>query len=74
VKSSPDSLLVFAEQALDRVLAAKEGTRGVAFDLLAADAFVTYAFESAADEPSTVSARADDAMRRISKQAEPFLS
>ncbi len=41
--------------------------------LLAADAFVTWAFEAAADDPATISARADAAMRRISDRAVTFL-
>jgi hypothetical protein len=64
---------VFAETALVRVLAAKDATREVAFDLLASDAFVTYAFEAAADDPDTVAARADAAMRMISRTAERYL-
>lgn len=64
--ASHEALMVFAEMALQRVLTAREATRDVALDLLSSDAFVTYAFEAAADEPAAVAKRADAAMRRIS--------
>ena len=63
-----EALLAAGETALARVLAAEGGAgRETALDLLAADAFVTYAFEAAADEPGTVSARAEAAMLLISQ-------
>ena len=42
-------------------------------ELLAADAFVTWAFEAAANDPATLTARADAAMRAISARAVPYL-
>lgn len=65
-----------AREATDRFLAAGEAlaadllrsgstSRESALDLLAADAFVTYAFEAASESPADVSARATAAMRRI---------
>jgi hypothetical protein len=59
--------------ALDRVLTSGAASRDSAFDLLSSDAFITYAFEAAADEPDVVSQRADAAMRRISDRAVEFL-
>lgn len=67
--------------ALERVLKQGHSPRSAhgsdhhttANELLAADAFVTWGFEAAADEPETISARADAAMRRISDCAVPFL-
>lgn len=54
---------------LSEVLEARAGTgRGVALDLLAADACVTWAFEVAAGAPETVVSLADAAMRRIAEQ------
>ena len=43
-------------------------TRAQALDLLAADAFATYALEVAADEPESLAARADSAMRMFAEQ------
>jgi hypothetical protein len=59
--------------ALDRVLKSGAASRDSAFDLLSSDAFITYAFEAAADEPEVVSQRAEAAMRRISDRAVTFL-
>lgn len=50
---------------LARVLASDASSRSVATDLLAADAFVTYAFEAAADDPQSIAPLADRAMQRI---------
>jgi hypothetical protein len=46
-----------------------EQAREGALDLLAADACVTWAFEAAADDPSTLPARAQEAMQRIAEVA-----
>ncbi len=65
-----EALLRAGEVLLDTVL--EEGTgegRAVALDLLAADACVTWAFEAGADEPGTLSARAEAAMQRIAEVA-----
>ena len=48
--------------------------RGTANELLAADAFVTWAFEAAADAPETISDRANAAMRRVSDRAVAYLN
>lgn len=76
-----DPLLNACDAALERVLkqgdshrtATKTNHHATANELLAADAFVTWAFEAAADEPETISPRADAAMRRVSDRAVPFL-
>jgi hypothetical protein len=61
-----EALLRAGEVLLDAVLQAHAGEgRGVALDLLAADACVTWAFEAAADAPGTLGARAEAAMNRI---------
>jgi hypothetical protein len=64
-----EALLRAGERLLDNVLAESAAGREVALDLLAADACVTWAFEAAADEPSTLPARADEAMARIAELA-----
>lgn len=69
-----EPLMLACDGALERVLRAGATTRDAAGDLLAADAFVTWAFEAAADEPELISSRADDAMRRISARAVPFIA
>ena len=66
-----------AAEAHERCLAAAERLvrdqsdarlveRAAALDLLAADALTTYALEVAADDPSSLDRRADEAMRRLS--------
>ncbi len=57
-----------------RVLDAGGLPREVALDLLSADAFVTYAFEAAADDPTTITSAADEAMRAVSDLAVARLS
>jgi hypothetical protein len=69
----PEDLVAVGIQSLDRVLLSGASDRDSALDLLSSDAFVTYAFEAAADEPETVTARADEAMKKISRQAEKYL-
>src|SRR5690349_6351280 len=73
LKEPSDDLVAAAERALVRVLAAGAASRDVAIDLLASDAFVTYAFQAAADDPASVAERADAAMRRISDRAVTYL-
>jgi hypothetical protein len=70
----PEELVAVGILSLGRVLDAGAASRDSALDLLSSDAFVTYAFEAAADEPATVAERAGDAMRRISLQAEKYLA
>jgi hypothetical protein len=65
-----EALLRAGETLLAAVLGSGDGEgREVALDLLAADACVTWAFEAAADEPGTLPARAEAAMRRITEVA-----
>lgn len=45
----PDHLALLGERVLEGVAARPEGGRELALDLLAADAFVTYAFEAQAE-------------------------
>lgn len=59
-----------AGDQLATVLHAAPMTRAQALDLLAADAFATYALEAAADDPSTLTSRADEAMRAFAATAE----
>ena len=65
VAAQHDDLVQAGETALRASLATEPMTRAHALDLLTADALATYAFEAAADDPSTLSARADEAMRRF---------
>ena len=65
----PDALVAASELLLVRVLASDASSRGVATDLLAADACVTYAFEAAADDPASIAPLAERAMRRIAALA-----
>jgi hypothetical protein len=68
-----EALLQACEGALDRVLRSADAERETALDLLSADAYVTYAFEAAADDPSRIAALAEQAMRRIADRAAPHL-
>jgi hypothetical protein len=65
-----DACLTAAHELLGRLLSDDCATRQSALDLLAADALVTYAFEAAADDPSRLSSRANDAMVRIASLTE----
>ena len=67
-----DAFIAASEQLLRRVLGHDCPARSSALDLLAADACVTYAFEAAADEPGTIAARAELAMRRIAAIAAEY--
>jgi hypothetical protein len=68
-----DPLMNACDASLTRVLESDSKERPTAHELLAADAFVTWAFEAAANDPATISARADAAMRAISARAVPYL-
>ncbi len=57
--------LLAAEQLVADLIRRDCTTRESALDLLAADALVTYAFESAAGQTANLAPRARDAMRRI---------
>lgn len=69
-----DALIDACDAAFARVLDSGAASRDSALDLLSADAFVTYAFEAAADDPTTISARAEAAMRRVSARAMPHFT
>ena len=64
-----DVLVGAGVASFGRVLGSGATSRNSALDLLSADAFVTYAFEAAADEPETIAARAVSAMRQVSELA-----
>lgn len=59
------ALLAAGESLLTAILRSGSTQRDAALDLLTADALVTYAFEAAADDPSTIDERAAEAMRAI---------
>lgn len=65
VQQAPEACLEAGERLLDALLASGATSRETALDLLAVDALVTYAFQSAADEPSLLEARATRALARI---------
>jgi hypothetical protein len=54
-----------SELLLRRVLAGGAVARAVALDLLAADSCITWAFEAAADDPETLSDKAEAVKTRI---------
>lgn len=62
----PEAAVTTAEEVLGRLLAAGDTTRATALDLLVVDALVTYAFEAAAEDPSSIADRARAAMERLS--------
>src|SRR5207248_8585198 len=49
----PDQLAVLGRRVLGRVAGRPEGGRELALELLAADAFITYAFEAQAEADAT---------------------
>jgi hypothetical protein len=61
-----------SEAAMEALLVEGCLTRQSALDLLAIDALVTYAFETAADEPVSLEERAGRALARIAALAEPY--
>jgi hypothetical protein len=66
----PGVLLRAAHDQLAAVLTSPLMSRAQALDLLAADAFATYALEAAASEPETFAAHADAAMTVFAQQVE----
>jgi hypothetical protein len=58
-----DELLAAAASLLSAAPGSGPEERRAAHDLLAADALVTYAFEVAAEDPDTIDALAESAMR-----------
>ncbi len=65
-----DRCLEAGERVLASLLGRDCGSRDAALDLLAADALITYAFEAASDEPSSLEQRARCAMARLAAVAE----
>ncbi len=65
----PEACLDAGEQLLGELLSSGATTRSSAVNLLAIDALMTYAFQSAADEPERLEARAARAMIRIAEFA-----
>jgi len=61
----PEACLEAGERLLDALLASGTTSRATALDLLAVDSLVTYAFQSAADDPALLDARAARALARI---------
>ena len=72
--SRAEAFVEASQRLLHRVLTADPVARASALDLLAADACVTFAFESAADEPPTIAARAKIAKGRIASVAAEYLA
>jgi len=70
--ASSEELLGAAREAMAMLLHDGCLTRPSALDLLAVDALVTYAFESAADEPQRIDALAHHALATIAALAEPY--
>lgn len=65
-----DVLLSAGASLLERMLGTGDEGRGAALDLLAADALVTYAFEAAAEDATTLAPRADAALARLAALGE----
>ncbi len=63
------TLLAAAAAALQRLVREGSVDRAAALDLLAVDALVTYAFESAAEAPEGIPAHSAEAMARLSRAA-----
>ena len=70
--ASSEELLGAAREAMAMLLHDGCLTRPSALDLLAVDALVTYAFESAADEPQRIDALAHHALATIAALTEPY--
>ncbi len=63
------TLLAAAEAALQGLVRDGSLDRAAALDLLAVDALVTYAFESAAESPGGIPVQSAEAMARLSRVA-----
>ena len=70
----PDIFLAAGERLVAELLRNTNTSRDSALDLLTADALLTYAFESAGGNVSTIDARAAEAMRRIASLADSGLA
>ena len=66
----PDTLLRASEALIGALLQREGSTRDSALDLLAADTFMTYAMEAAAEDMRSLEACAAGAMARVSAIAE----
>jgi hypothetical protein len=66
---TPESYLAAGERLLAQLLSGDCTSRDCALDLLAADALVTYAFELAANDPSLIGERAQQATARLAALA-----
>lgn len=66
----PDTLLRASEALIGGLLQRAGSTRDSALDLLAADTFMTYAMEAAAEDMQSLDACAAGAMSRVSAIAE----
>ena len=64
-----ETFLAAAERLVRTLLDENATSRGSALDLLAADALVTYAFESLSEQPARLPHRAVEAMTRIAALA-----
>jgi hypothetical protein len=69
-RDTPQACIDSAVSVLARLLAQNPAERDLAFDLLAADALVTYAFEAAAESPARLEEQAADAIVRLAALAE----
>jgi hypothetical protein len=66
--ATPEQFLAAAQRLFLDSLAAGCTARRSALDLLVVDALVTYALERASDDPGTLSARAEQAMRELASR------
>jgi hypothetical protein len=64
-----DVMIDASERLAAQLLAEGATSRETALDLLVADSLVTYAFEACSEQPESIVARADSAMRRIAALA-----
>ena len=65
----PERCVDAADSLLRDLLGRESSGRDLALDLLTVDALVTYAFEAASEDPASLMARADAAMRRLAAAA-----
>ena len=66
---APGVLVAASERVVQSLLATNATSRDSALDLLVADSLVTYAFEAAAEQATSIPAHAHAAMRRIAALA-----
>jgi hypothetical protein len=69
VAETSSQLVDSGEAMLRELLQRDSAGRDSALDLLTVDALVTYAFEAASADPTTIIERAEDAMRRFAAAA-----